>query len=167
VTDPADDPAVVAVGPGVYHVTWQGRRETVYVAGEKGDLWAFCRGRVYRPARPSEAAASPATRVAATSGSTPRSSANRTAAVSHTRVVVSAPMPATVLAVEVAPGDRVRKGATIVLLEAMKMELPVRATLDGVVRAVHCRKGEIVKPDAPLVELDPMPAGHDDPPQPS
>jgi acetyl/propionyl-CoA carboxylase alpha subunit len=67
--------------------------------------------------------------------------------------VLTAPMPATVLKIGVNAGDAVRKGDVIVLLEAMKMELPVRAMADGVVAAVHCREGELVQADAPLVEM--------------
>jgi biotin carboxyl carrier protein len=70
------------------------------------------------------------------------------------RHALSAPMPATVIKVHVKPGDAVKKGDTVVLLEAMKMELPIRATGDAVVAAVHCREGELVQADAPLVELE-------------
>jgi biotin carboxyl carrier protein len=62
-------------------------------------------------------------------------------------------MPATVIKIDVKEGDRVRKGDVVVLLEAMKMELPVRAPADAVVRAVRCRIGELVDADAVLVEL--------------
>jgi 3-methylcrotonyl-CoA carboxylase alpha subunit len=67
---------------------------------------------------------------------------------------LSAPMPATVVRVNVAPGDRVARGQTLIVLEAMKMELPVQAQADGIVRAVDCREGELVQPGAPLIELD-------------
>jgi len=40
------------------------------------------------------------------------------------------------------------------LLEAMKMELPVRAPADGRVTAVNCRAGELVQPDRSLIELE-------------
>ena len=46
-----------------------------------------------------------------------------------------------------------RKGDTVVLLEAMKMELPLRAPADATVAAVHTRDGELVQADAVLVEL--------------
>ncbi len=59
--------------------------------------------------------------------------------------------------VDAVPGARVRKGDTLLILEAMKMELPIRAPADGVVRAVHCREGELVTPGVALVDLD-----HDD-----
>jgi biotin carboxyl carrier protein len=63
-------------------------------------------------------------------------------------------MPATVVRVDAAPGDRVRKGDSLIILEAMKMELPVRAPADGIVTAIHCKAGDLVKAGAPLVELE-------------
>jgi 3-methylcrotonyl-CoA carboxylase alpha subunit len=67
---------------------------------------------------------------------------------------VSAPMPATVLKLLVAPGDTVRRGETVMVLEAMKMELQIRAGRDGVVKSVACRVGELVQPDVALVEIE-------------
>ncbi len=66
---------------------------------------------------------------------------------------LAAPMPATVVKVLVKPGDRVAKGDTVVVLEAMKMELPLRSAGDATVKAVHCREGELVQAEAVLVEL--------------
>ena len=66
---------------------------------------------------------------------------------------LSAPMPATVRQVRAALGAAVTRGDTLVVLEAMKMELPIRANIDGTVSAVHCREGELVQPGRPLVEL--------------
>jgi urea carboxylase len=62
-------------------------------------------------------------------------------------------MPATVIKIHVTPGDLVKKGDTVLLLEAMKMELPIRALGDGIVAAVCCREGELVQADATLVEF--------------
>jgi geranyl-CoA carboxylase alpha subunit len=73
--------------------------------------------------------------------------------VSHGPQRLTAPMPATVIKVLVSPGQQVRKGDTVVLLEAMKMELPVRALADGTVGAVNSREGDLVQPDQILVEL--------------
>jgi biotin carboxyl carrier protein len=64
------------------------------------------------------------------------------------------PMSATVVRVNVAPGDTVRDGDVLIALEAMKMELPIRAPRDGVIRAVNCRPGELVQPGDVLVELE-------------
>jgi len=65
-----------------------------------------------------------------------------------------APMPATVVKVLVTPGQAVRHGDTLVIVEAMKMELPIRAPGDASVKAVHCHEGELVQPDRTLVELE-------------
>jgi biotin carboxyl carrier protein len=72
---------------------------------------------------------------------------------------LEAPMPAQVTAVRVVAGDRVEAGAVLVLLEAMKMELPLRAPVAGRVRAVHCAPGDRVAPGRALVDLE---AGDDD-----
>lgn len=64
------------------------------------------------------------------------------------------PMAATVVRVLVKPGDAVHNGDTLVALEAMKMELPIRAPRDGVVRAVNCQPGDLVQPGVILIELE-------------
>jgi 3-methylcrotonyl-CoA carboxylase alpha subunit len=64
-----------------------------------------------------------------------------------------APMPATVLKIHVKPGDAVKKGDTVLVLEAMKMELPIRAPADATIGAVCCREGELVPADATLIEF--------------
>ncbi len=66
---------------------------------------------------------------------------------------LTAPMPATVRRVAVKVGDTVTRGDTLVILEAMKMELPVRAPAAGTIRAVHCREGELVQPGLVLIEI--------------
>jgi biotin carboxyl carrier protein len=65
----------------------------------------------------------------------------------------SAPMPGTVIAIAVSPGQQVAAGDLLLTLEAMKMELPIRSPRDGVVSAVRCREGELVQPGTPLVEF--------------
>ena len=72
----------------------------------------------------------------------------------HAHSELTAPMPATVVAIKVAPGDSVKKGEILIVLEAMKMELPVRAPADGRVEAIHCRPGELVQPDRSLIDLE-------------
>jgi biotin carboxyl carrier protein len=63
-------------------------------------------------------------------------------------------MPATVRKINVAPGTTVKKGDTLLVLEAMKMELPVRAPSDGIVTSISCREGQLVQPGVGLVELE-------------
>jgi biotin carboxyl carrier protein len=68
---------------------------------------------------------------------------------------LAAPMPATVRQIRVGAGERVTQGQTLLILEAMKMELPVRAEADGIVLAVHCQEGELVQPGRALIEIGP------------
>jgi biotin carboxyl carrier protein len=65
------------------------------------------------------------------------------------------PMPAAVVAVHVEPNQRVATGDLLITLEAMKMELAIRAPRDGIVGAVHCQPGDLVEPGVVLVDLAP------------
>jgi 3-methylcrotonyl-CoA carboxylase alpha subunit len=67
---------------------------------------------------------------------------------------LTAPMPGTVIAVRVRPGDRVEARETLCVLEAMKMETPVVSPYEAVVRAVHVQEGDRVAGGALLVELE-------------
>jgi acetyl/propionyl-CoA carboxylase alpha subunit len=67
---------------------------------------------------------------------------------------VTAPMPGTVIRVDVGAGDAVRARQALIVLEAMKMEIPVSSPFDGTVTAVHAAEGDQVAGGALLVELD-------------
>lgn len=67
---------------------------------------------------------------------------------------LASPMPATVVGLLVQPGTAVKQGDTLVVLEAMKMELAVRAPRDGIVRQLRCRVGELVQPGVTLLDLE-------------
>ncbi len=62
-------------------------------------------------------------------------------------------MSATVVRILVKAGDRVSTGDVLIALEAMKMELSIRAPRDGVVSALHCQEGDMVQPGTVLVVL--------------
>ena len=64
-------------------------------------------------------------------------------------------MVANVLQVYVEPGDSVAVGDTVVLLESMKMEIPVLSEHAGTVSAVNVGSGDVVQEGDALVTLDP------------
>jgi 3-methylcrotonyl-CoA carboxylase alpha subunit len=68
---------------------------------------------------------------------------------------LAAPMPGKVVAVLARPGERVAKGAPLVILEAMKMEHTIAAPADGTVSAVHYGAGEQVLEGAQLIDFEP------------
>jgi len=70
---------------------------------------------------------------------------------------LEAPMPGVVTRVLVGEGDEVRRGQTLVVLEAMKMEHQIRAPRDGRVGRVNAGPGQLVPGGATLVELAPTP----------
>jgi biotin carboxyl carrier protein len=127
---------VTRIADGVYRVEHDGgRSDLVYVAGPPGDWWAFSNGQIFR-------------------GGAESMPSQRRGARAVRPQALTAPMPATVIRVLVKPGATVKKGDTVILLEAMKMELPIRAAADATVAAVHCREGQLVQPDTTLVELE-------------
>jgi 3-methylcrotonyl-CoA carboxylase alpha subunit len=67
---------------------------------------------------------------------------------------LEAPMPGKVIKVSVAPGEDVKRGAEILVIEAMKMENAVRAPRDGRVKSVAAKAGDMVGPGSVLVELE-------------
>jgi acetyl/propionyl-CoA carboxylase alpha subunit len=67
---------------------------------------------------------------------------------------IVAPMPGTVIKVNVKAGAAVKARDTLVVLEAMKMETPLVSPYDGTIRAVHVKEGDRVAGGALLVELD-------------
>jgi biotin carboxyl carrier protein len=122
-----------ALGDGEWLVRAGGETSRVFVAGPAHAPWIWHDGRAYRPEVSDPRARGPRRREAEGD--------------------LSAPMPATVRAIHVATGDQVTRGQTLVVLEAMKMELPLRAPKDGVIGEVACRVGELVPPGVPLVTL--------------
>ena len=69
-------------------------------------------------------------------------------------LALAAPMPAKVASVNVSIGQQVTRGDVLIMLEAMKMELPIRAPRDGRIKTIACTPGELVQPGLPLLELE-------------
>jgi 3-methylcrotonyl-CoA carboxylase alpha subunit len=124
---------VEPLGRGLYRVTEKGVSRTAYAIGPPEARWVFLNGRTYlldlsfradtAPQGPQDVHA------------------------------LAAPMPATVTRIDVEPGQSVHAGDTLVVLEAMKMELAIRAPRDATVDAIFCRVGELVQPNIALLEL--------------
>jgi 3-methylcrotonyl-CoA carboxylase alpha subunit len=83
-----------------------------------------------------------------------------TAALSGAGTAVVAPMPGTVIRVEVEPGQSVQPRQALVVLEAMKMEIPVHSPFAGTVASVHVAAGDRVAGGAALVDLGAELGGH-------
>jgi 3-methylcrotonyl-CoA carboxylase alpha subunit len=66
---------------------------------------------------------------------------------------IRAPMPGSLVAVNVKPGQAVKRGDTLLVMESMKMETTIAAPRDGVVEAVHFGEKQTFDRDALLLEL--------------
>ena len=69
-------------------------------------------------------------------------------------VAVNAPMPGNILDVKVKPGDSVKAGDTLLILEAMKMENEISAPQDGTIATIDVRKGDVVDSGALLCTMN-------------
>ena len=65
-----------------------------------------------------------------------------------------APMPGQIRSVSVSVGDAVKKGQTLLTMEAMKMEIRIQALKDGVVKSVSVKQGQTVEREQILVEVE-------------
>ena len=71
----------------------------------------------------------------------------------HAAGELTAPMPGQVRAVNVNEGDMVTKGQTLLLLEAMKMEIRIQSPLDGKVTKLFVKQGQTVEREQVLIEV--------------
>ena len=67
---------------------------------------------------------------------------------------IEAHITGSVWKIEVAVGDKISDGDTVVILESMKMEIPVEAEDDGVVKEIRCEEGQSVSEGDVLVVLE-------------
>ncbi len=123
--------------PGQISLRFGDRPVTIYWAGgEESQKWLSLDGCFYRLEKPAPKRARAAGENA-TGGQTVRS-----------------PMPAQVRAVQVAEGERVEKGQTLLLLEAMKMEIRVKAPVAGKVTRMLVKEGQAVEKEQILAEVE-------------
>ena len=67
---------------------------------------------------------------------------------------LKAPMPGLVLSIMVEPGDSVKKGEGLMVLEAMKMENIIRTSADGIVKSIDVKKSEAVEKNQVLIKFE-------------
>ena len=128
-----------------YKVTLNGRTYEIEVEAGKAMLLDE-----YEAIAPAPVAAAP---VAAAPAAAPAAAAPAAPAVTGAGEPINAPMPGTILKVNVAQGQAVKEGDVLCVLEAMKMENEIMAPKDGTVTQVVVSKGSTVDTGAPLVVL--------------
>lgn len=124
---------VTAIGRNTYLVGGDEGRRVAFAAVSGDTAWVFLDGVVHEVRA--------------------RRSGAQSAAHDNLLSALSAPMPARVAHIDVEPGQQVEAGQTLLVLEAMKMELPIAAPRGGVIQSVSCQVGDLVAPGAPLVEM--------------
>ena len=129
-----------------YKVTLNGRTYEVEV--EAGKAMLLDEYEAIAPAAPAAAPAAAAAPVAAAAPAAPAAPA-----ITGAGEAFNAPMPGTILKVNVKVGDAVQEGQTLVVLEAMKMENDIMAPKAGTVTQVLATKGGSVDTGAPLVVI--------------
>ncbi|HEX2442648.1 MAG TPA: acetyl-CoA carboxylase biotin carboxyl carrier protein subunit [Vicinamibacterales bacterium] len=128
---------ITDIAPGELLLERDGNRVRAFVAADEHATWVFIDGRTFRFEKVRKGS----------------KGFEKVRGGSRGLTDLSAPMPATVLRILTAPGKTVRRGETLILLEAMKMELPLRAPQDGTVTEVRCAEGQLVQPGSILVEM--------------
>jgi biotin carboxyl carrier protein len=126
-------------GEGLLSLVVAGRRHWVHLARQEAQRYVALEGHTWQLTRLTRRQAR-------------RGSVRETVEAAPPRL--EATMPGQVLAVLVAEGEAVARGQTLLLLEAMKMELRVTAPTDGQVRQVHCVAGQVVERGQVLIELE-------------
>ncbi len=128
-----------------YKVTLNGRTYEVEVANGQAMLLDEYEAIAPAPVAAAPAAAAPVAAAPAAAPAAP--------AVTGAGEPIVAPMPGTILKVNVSAGEAVKAGQVLCVLEAMKMENEIMAPKDGTVTQVVVSKGSSVDTGAPLVVL--------------
>ena len=132
-----------------YKVTLNGRTYEIEVEAGK----AMCLDE-YEAIAPAASAAAPVAAAEPAAAPAAPAAAPAAAPVVAGGEAVNAPMPGTILKVNVQPGQAVKAGEVLVVLEAMKMENEIMAPKAGTVAQVLVSKGSNVDTGAPMVVLN-------------
>ena len=95
----------------------------------------------------------PVIRTASTSPATPPSAVTRPTLASS-KSGLKSPLPGVILEIKVKEGDTVKRGQTLIVLEAMKMENDIKADRDGKVTAIKVNKGDSILEGTDLIIIE-------------
>jgi len=129
------DVEVLRAEDGKLDLLIDGKRVTAYISSENTRYWVTVNGQTF----------------VLTKSSSARS---RGPGGQHAKGELTAPMPGQVRAVNVGEGDAVTKGQTLLVLEAMKMEIRIHAPQDGVVKKLFVKQGQTVEREQPLLSVE-------------
>ena len=132
--DKAVDVKIVRTQDGRLDLLIAGNNVTAYVSSEGARRWVSVHGRTWLL--------------------TKSSAASRTAAARERASKLAAPMPGQVRSVNVKEGEAVTKGQTLLILEAMKMEIRIQAPRDGRVKSLQVRQGQTVERGKVLIDIE-------------
>ncbi len=121
--------------PGQISLLFNGRPTVIYWAVDNGRKWISLEGCTYMLEKPS---------------TLPVQKSRES-----TEEILRAPMPAQVRALQTAMGDRLEKGQTLMILEAMKMEIRIQAPRTGRVVRLLVNEGQTVDRNQVLAEMRP------------
>jgi biotin carboxyl carrier protein len=130
----AMDAQILQAKDGKLDLLIDGRRVTAYVSSDNARRWVTVNGRT----------------IVVNKSAGRRRSAG---AHHHAAGELTAPMPGQIRAVNVGEGDMVSKGQTLLLLEAMKMEIRIQSPQNGVVRKLLVEQGQTVEREQMLIEI--------------
>jgi len=132
--DKTVDVEIVRIGDGRLELLIDGERVIAYVSSDNAKRWVTVNGR--------------------TVALTKSSGAKRSGAGQDHASELAAPMPGVVRGVNVVEGETVTKGQTLLMIEAMKMEIRVQAPFDGVVKSLAVKVGQTVEREQILIVLE-------------
>ena len=132
--DKTVDIEIIRVERGRLELRIDGERVTAYVSSDNAKRWVTVNGR--------------------TVVLTKSSGAKRSGAGQDHASELAAPMPGVVRSVNVGEGESVTKGQTLMVLEAMKMEIRIQAPFDGVVKSLVVKVGQTVEREQILIVLE-------------
>lgn len=129
------DVEIIRAENGTLDLLIDGERVIAFVSSDKTKRWVTVNGRTFVLTKQSGA----------------RKSGG---GYHHAAGELTAPMPGQIRAVNVSEGDAVTKGQTLLVLEAMKMEIRIQSPMDGVVKSLAVKVGQTVEREQVLVEIE-------------